>query len=223
VHGRSAGLFVTALLALACSASATVSGQVSAGSPSGLGGPEADVEVMLLNATEAFEGEWSRLVTSFASERALALLAADEAEAARGRAAADRSAASAAGLHVLLQRDDDVDWGAYDRDTERHRAAVERLLKAAQQRREAQSRLVEITRRYRREAWDLIRSHQIYRARTDASGRFAFERVAPGRYVLASRVPRGEGAIYWFIRVNPAPRSSLTVDLAPANAGWPFS
>jgi hypothetical protein len=216
------GLLVAVLLTLSCSPSTTVRGQLSTTSTGGGAVSEADVEVMLLEVTEAFESEWARTAAAFASERARAQLAADEAEIARNRTSADRSAASAAWLSVLLQRDD-VDWSAYDRAAERQKAAVDPLLQAAHQRRVALSRLVDIARRYCQEAWGLVQSSQSYRARTDASGRFEFAGVTAARYILAAQVRLGEGEVHWFIRGSPGPNAPLTVDLTPANAGWPFS
>lgn len=222
MRGQGLGLLVAAMLTGACSDSANISGHVSLTSLSGEVKREPNVEVLLVRVTDAFEAEWNQAVAAFTSGSARAMAAAEEAEAARARASADRSSASFAWLSVLLQKDG-FNWKAYDEATKRHQGAVERLLRAGHHGREARSRLGEIAKRYRKEAWDLIQTHQTQIVRTDANGRFEFKSTAPGRCVLASRFPDSEPDVYWFVPLDIRPRGGHIAELTTKNAGWPFS
>lgn len=221
VKERALALLVVSMLASACSESASVSGHLHITLPSGDVKPGVQLEVFLLRATTALETEWTREVASFTADRAGARASAQEAEATQVRARADQSSAASAGLSALLQKDD-VDWRAYDQAAERQRAAMEQLLAAGRQGRDARSRWEKIASQYRQKAWDIIQMHQTQRARTDVNGRFEFKVTAPGRYVLASRFPAVEPDVYWFVPLEVRPRGEHTADLTSRNARWPF-
>jgi hypothetical protein len=219
---RLLGIVVVSVLTMACSGSADLSGHVSVATKPGDVERGAELEVILLNATDALEGEWKRAVDAFNADRARTLAAAAEAEAAEARARADQASASSARLNALLMRDS-IDWQAYDQAARRQSAALEQSLKAERRRREARSQLEGIASRYRREAWDLIKKYKTRLVRTDVSGRFVFKEAAPGRYFLASRARVPGREIYWFIPLELSPRVTHTTDLTVNNAGWPFS
>jgi hypothetical protein len=97
------------------------------------------------------------------------------------------------------------------------------VIKAERRRREMQAQLDTIVPRQRSRAWDLVTTHRLRIARTDAEGRFAFTGIAPGRYFLASRLRIAGDEVYWFVPVVLEPNGTRETTLTEGNAGWPFS
>ena len=219
---RARALAFVGLLTIACSTPADLSGDLSVAGKSGEVQRGADVEVILLRATDAFEAEWSRAVNAFQAGRARVVAAAREAEGVQAEAQADRATASQSALG-LLQSKDEVDWKAYDQANQRQTAALERAIRAGRRGREAQVQLERLMPRHRSDAWDIIRQHQTRAVRTDAAGRFEFGGTAPGRYFLASYFRVAGIDLYWFIPVELKPGVKQVTDLTSGNAGWPFS
>src|SRR5262245_42466808 len=222
---RARMLAVVALLTMACSAPANLTGEISVAGKSAEA--RRDVEVILLPASEAFETEWNRTVKEFQTRRARASAVAKEAQDIQAQAAADRSAASQSAQRVLQARNDrsrsDIDWKAYDQATQRQNQALEKLFQAGRRVRDAEVQIEKMGPLLRAEAWDLIKKYQMLAVRTDEAGRFEFKGTAPGRYFLASRLRVAGNELYWLVPLDLKSRAKHLTHLTEANAGWPFS
>jgi len=222
---RARMLAVVALLTMACSAPANLTGEISVAGKSAEA--RRDVEVILLPASEAFETEWNRTVKEFQTRRERASAVAKEAQDIQAQAAADRSAASQSAQRVLQARNDrsrsDIDWKAYDQATQRQNQALEKLFQAGRRVRDAEVQIEKMGPLLRAEAWDLIKKYQMFAVRTDEAGRFEFKGTRPGRYFLASRLRAAGNELYWLVPLDLKSRAKHVTNLTEANAGWPFS
>jgi hypothetical protein len=219
-------LLVAALVVLtACTRTASLSGCIVGSTPAGEMTVGADAVVIVVPASEPFEAEWQRLVTSFREEYDSARTRYGDTRAryraARTTEQSARSAQQRASRTPPVSVREDPVTGARVWSNQ----TPPSVWHAAQARSEAGGAMTEAGRRlngviemHLAGAIAALEKHQVRTIRTDARGCYAMTGMPRERlYVFANHGDR-----YWFREVD-ATRTPVTADFTPDRSGWPFA
>lgn len=207
-------ILATCVVLTGCSQSGTLSGDVTARTPSGDVVRGARISVFLVLPSAAFEREWSDALAAFRQEVAPAAEAhkaaarrAEEARLAWDRAlAASGKSSGRRGQWTLSLRDVSV---AGSQQLWRNVRGTEA---AAFQ---ARKRVTEIVRRHEEQAHILVEKHATQRVQTDEAGHYVIVKVPSGKAYLYSRLQEKAADAVWFLSIqveSGTQRANLTQD-----------
>lgn len=218
-------LLVAGLLTLtACTRTTTVSGCLVSGTTDAPK-PAVDAVMIVVPASEAFDTEWQRILTTFRDEYAAARAAYVDARSRYGAARNAEQTALKAQRQALKTSPTRVRTDAATGARVWSNQTPPSVVEFAQARADAARAMTEAGRRLNgvidmqiAAAIAAVDTHHSGTARTDARGCYSVTGVPLGRvYVFANHGDR-----YWFGEVD-ASGGPARVDFTPDRSGWPFA
>jgi hypothetical protein len=175
----------------------------------------ADVQVILIAVTNAFQADWNRTIEPLLGERQQA-----EAELRTGMEAVVRAESERKRAVERAAQTQAAGGPEYQQARAREDAAFEAATQAARAVSTARRRIAEVSSRTTSSLPEIMEKHTTRTVRTDVNGRYEVRGLPTGKFHVFARQRVFSTTVCSFVPVG-VEQAPQRVDLSPSNAGCP--